>query len=273
MIIDISHWQIPSNMDYKKLAEQVDLAIIRTQYGSRTIDKHYKTHHREFKKQGVATNAYAWVRGINENDMRIEARDFYKRTKEFEPIVWWLDVEENSMSDMRAGVKAYVDELRKLGAKKVGCYIAHHLYSSLNLDLKDFDVIWIPHYGVNNGKANSKPHYPCDLHQFTDKGKLEGYNGFLDLNRIISGKPLGYFTGMQEGWQFDSGVWTYVTSDGGLYRGWLLHKDKWYYLDPRSGEMVTGFHKVNGKWYGFNQSGAMLSDTALDITDSGEILV
>ena len=151
MIIDISHHQNPANMNYDKLAKQVKLVIIRTQYGSRTIDRCYKTHQREFQKRGVPTAAYAWVRGINIADMKREARDFYARTKDLNPTFWFLDVEEISMQDMRAGVKAYVQELRNLGAKKVGAYIAHHLYKQLNLDLNDFDAIWIPHYGKNNG--------------------------------------------------------------------------------------------------------------------------
>src|SRR5690606_5682519 len=122
---------------------------------------------------------------------------FYNRTKEFNPTFWFLDVEEKSMADMRKGVKAYVDELRKLGAKKVGVYIGHHLYKSFNIDTSDFDAVWIPHYGKNDGTPNSKPLYPCDLHQYTDKGRLKGYGGYLDLNRIISDKPLSYFTGGQ----------------------------------------------------------------------------
>ncbi|MBV1822010.1 hypothetical protein KUA25_28750, partial [Bacteroidales bacterium MSK.15.36] len=60
-IIDISHYQNPEKIDYATLAEQLDFAIIRTQYGSKTIDKHYKTHHRELRKRGIPTAAYAWV--------------------------------------------------------------------------------------------------------------------------------------------------------------------------------------------------------------------
>lgn len=197
MIIDISHHQPPSKMNYDKLAKQVKFVIIRTQYGSRTLDRHYKTHHAEFRKRGISTAAYAWVRGINIADMKREARDFYARTKDLNPTFWFLDVEEISMQDMRAGVKAYVQELRNLGAKKVGAYIAHHLYKQLNLDLNDFDAIWIPHYGKNNGQVTSTPQFPCDIHQYTDKGRLDGYPGYLDLNRLMGTKPLEYFTGKE----------------------------------------------------------------------------
>jgi len=194
-IVDLSHHQKPSDINYDKFAKQLDFVIIRTQYGSKTIDKYYKTHHAELRKRGVPTAAYAWVRGVSIEDMRKEAEYFYKRTLDaVEPTFWFLDVEEESMKDMRAGVKAYVKKLRALGAKKVGVYIAHHLYKKFNLDMSDFDTIWIPRYGTNNGKPQTKPDFPCDIWQYTSVGRLDGYNGDLDLNMIISDKKLEYFT-------------------------------------------------------------------------------
>lgn len=198
MIIDISSWQEPSKINYDELAKQVQLVIIRTQYGSKHLDKHYKTHHTELKKRGVPTAAYAWVRGTSIEDMRVEATDFYNRTKEFNPTIWFLDVEEKSMGDMRAGVSAYVQKLRELGAKKIGIYVGHHLYKTFNLNLEEVDTVWIPHYGKNDGTLNSTPNYQCDLHQYTDKGRLNGYSGNLDLNRLIGTKPLEFFTGEEK---------------------------------------------------------------------------
>lgn len=197
MIIDISQWQEPSKINYDELAKYVQWVIIRTQYGSKVIDRHYQTHHREFQKRGIPTAAYAFVRGVSVSDMTQEARDFYTRTKEFNPTFWFLDVEEQTMSNMRAGISAYVQQLRDLGAKKIGIYIANHLYKPFNLNLDEVDAVWIPHYGEDNGQITSKPDYPCDIHQYTQKGRLPGYNGYLDLNRVISNKPLSYFTGKE----------------------------------------------------------------------------
>ncbi|MDD3841070.1 MAG: LysM peptidoglycan-binding domain-containing protein [Clostridia bacterium] len=193
-IIDISHHQDPVKIDYDKLAKQLDLVIIRTQYGSRTIDRHYKTHHREFKKRGIPTATYAWVRGKCIPEMRKEAASFCDRTRQFNPTFWFLDVEEKSMSDMRSGVSAYVDQLRKLGVEKIGIYIAHHLYQQFNLNLDEVEAVWIPHYGRNIGKVDSKPAYPCDLHQYTSRGRLNGYSGYLDLNRPMNGRTIEFFT-------------------------------------------------------------------------------
>lgn len=188
VILDISEWQTPNTINYDKLASAIDGVIVRIQYGSRYIDKHYKTHIAEFQKRGVPVAVYAWVRGVSNSDMEKEATDFYNRAKAYNPTFWWLDVEEKSMSDMRTGIEKYRAKLKSLGAKKVGAYIANHLYAGFNLDTSKFDGIWIPTYGSNNGQYNgSNPTATSnyDLHQYTSNGKLSGYSGPLDLNRIV----------------------------------------------------------------------------------------
>ncbi len=194
MIIDISEHQNPSRIDYKRLCKQLRMAIIRVQYGSKKTDLHYVTHIQEMKKHGIPFGVYAWVRGISEADMVEEAKDFYDRAKDYNPLFYVLDVEEKSMDNMRAGINAYVGALRNLTGKKIGAYIAHHRYTEFNLDTRKFDFVWIPHYGKNDGTANSEPSFPCDLHQYTDRGRLEGYGGYLDLNRLTGTKPLEFFT-------------------------------------------------------------------------------
>lgn len=258
-IVDLSHWQVPSKIDYDVFAKQLDHAIIRTQYGSATIDKYYKTHHAELQKRGVPTAAYAWVRGVNIADMEKEAVDFYNRTKDLNPTFWWLDVEEESMKDMRAGVSAYIKKLRSLGAKKVGIYIAHHLYKKFNLNLKEADAVWIPHYGKNNGTVNSKPKFDCDLHQYTSKGRLPGYSGDLDLNRIISNKSLSFFTGnsvvqppKQEKPKNDKKVKTYE----------VITKLKGYKTAADAKNRKNAVSSVNpNTYYVFNESQGMINVT------------
>lgn len=194
-ILDISEWQVPSTINYDVLASQLSHVIIRIQYGSNYVDKHYKTHITEFQKRGVPVAVYAWVRGVNIADMEQEATDFWNRAKEFNPTFWWLDLEEQTMEDMRSGANAFKNKLKVLGAKRVGAYIAHHLYKKFNIDTAQFDGVWIPHYGLNNGQPNSLPEFPVDLHQYTSVGSLRGYNGHLDLNRIVGNRPLSWFTG------------------------------------------------------------------------------
>ena len=189
LIVDISEHQKPSNINYDLFAKNVAGVIVRIQYGSLYEDIHYKTHISELQKRGVPVAVYAWVRGTSLSDMETEATDFYNRARQFNPNFWWLDVEERSMSDMRNGCERFRAKLKTLGAKKVGCYIANHLYSDFNLDTSKFDAIWIPTYGVNDGQYNgSNPTATSNyqLHQYTSEGRIQGYAYSLDLNRIVN---------------------------------------------------------------------------------------
>lgn len=198
IIIDISEWQEPRFINYQKLAQAIDHVIIRVQYGSLHRDQHYQTHLRRFKELGVPVAVYAWVQGVSITDMKAEAQTFYQRGKEFQPTFYWLDVEEASMTDMRAGVEAYRKELKKISGAQVGLYVAHHLYQGFNLDVAAFDALWLPTYGANSGKyrgTHPTVNQAYDLHQYTSKGHLPGYHGDLDLNRLSGRKNLLHFTG------------------------------------------------------------------------------
>lgn len=199
MIIDVSEYQSPESINYDTLSKHVDLVIVRVMDADYR-DKVFETHIKEFQKCGVPVAVYAFVRGQNDTHMVNEAKMFYDRAAAFDPTFWFLDVETITKQgyNMRKGVSVYLNELRRLGAKKVGLYIAHHLYKQLNLDVDEADAVWIPHYGSGSTTPDSKPEYPADIHQYTEYGSLPGYNGNLDLNRLIGDKPIEFFTDGQE---------------------------------------------------------------------------
>ncbi len=189
VILDISEHQKPADIDYDQLAAAIKGVIVRVQYGSARVDQHYQTHIKEFQQRGVPVAVYAWVRGTDNADMEVEATDFYQRAKAFNPVFWWLDVEEQSMSDMRGGCEKYRSKLKALGAKKVGVYVANHLYQTFNLDVAKFDGLWLPAYGADTGSyagVNPTAATNYDLHQYTSAGKLPGYAGKVDLNRLLT---------------------------------------------------------------------------------------
>ena len=65
------------------------------------------------------------------------------------------------------------------------------------------------------------------------------------------------------GWVKADGSWWWATTSGALRTGWLQTKGVWYYLDPNTGAMHTGWFKAPWKdktaWYYANPSGAMQS--------------
>ena len=148
-IVDLSHHQPSAQINYSVFCAQLELAIIRVQYGSKQIDREYKNHIAKMKQYAVPYGVYAWTRGRNIAEMQNEARLFYQRAKDQNPDFYVLDVEEKTMSDMRSGIEKYIEQLRVLTDKPIGIYVANHLYKDFNLDISDADFtidIKIPTY-------------------------------------------------------------------------------------------------------------------------------
>lgn len=198
-IIDVSGWQLPSEIDYDVLSQNISGAIVRVQSGSHTkkdnnasdangLDKSYKTHIREFKARNVPVAVYAYVTGNSIESMEKEATSFYQASYKYKPSFYWLDVEEKTMDDMNAGVEAFRAKLAELGAKNIGLYIGTYFMDEHSISPDLFDAIWIPTYGTDSGYYNAAPNTDLDydLHQYTSRGHLNGFKHPLDLNLITT---------------------------------------------------------------------------------------
>lgn len=198
-IIDVSGWQLPSDIDYDTLSQNISGVIVRVQSGSHTtkdnsasdkngLDKSYKTHIQEFQARNIPVAVYAYVTGNSIKSMEEEATTFYQASHQYKPTFYWLDVEEKTMEDMNAGVEAFRAKLSDLGAQNIGIYIGTYFMEEHSISTENFDAVWIPTYGTDSGYYNAAPKTDLDydLHQYTSQGRLNGFNNILDLNLITT---------------------------------------------------------------------------------------
>lgn len=204
-IVDMSKWN--GSPDWDTAAKHLDFVIARVQDGSNYVDPVYKSYVSAMKARDIPFGNYAFCRFISIADAKKEAQDFWNRGDK-SATVWVADVEVKTMDDMRAGTQAFIDELRRLGAKKVGLYVGHHMYAPFGMANVKCDFVWIPRYGGN------KPAYPCDIWQYTETGNVSGI-GKCDLNQLIGSKSLSWFTGEKQPEQsVTNGGYQYVKSGG-----------------------------------------------------------
>ena len=196
-IIDVSGWQLPNEIDYDTLSQNISGAIVRVYVGSQIskdsnaayttgIDKSFKKHIKEFQKRNVPVAVYSYALGKSVKEMKNEARTFYENASPYKPTFYWIDVEEATMSDMNKGVQAFLSELKRLGAEKVGIYIGTYFMTEQEISVDGFDAVWIPAYGSDSGYYDAAPQTDLDydLHQYTSQGYLGGFDSALDLNQI-----------------------------------------------------------------------------------------
>lgn len=193
-IIDVSEWQ--GVIDWPSvIADDVSLSIIRVQHGSAHQDLKYMENLQKCIAAGGKYAVYAYFAAVSIADAQVEAQDFYNRTQQVvagkqQPLFYAIDIESVEMNgdvtQMRAGVEAYMNKLNLLGVpdSRIVLYIANHLYDSFNLNVSRPGAIWIPSYGQNDGTLTGslKPTHPYDLWQYTSKGTVKGITGNVDMN-------------------------------------------------------------------------------------------
>ena len=193
--IDVSKWQ--ADIDWKAVAGAgIDFAILRVGYrGSETgvlvEDPYFKANIAGATKAGVKVGVYFFTQAINEAEAVEEASMAMELVKGYRldyPI--YIDTEwsggraDNLNKTNRTKiVKAFCKTVQNSGYK-AGVYASKYWYlDNLHVDeLKDY-TIWVAQY---NTECTYTGKY--DMWQYTDKGRVPGIKGNVDLNICYKGR-------------------------------------------------------------------------------------
>lgn len=189
--IDISTFQKPHLINYDLVASQIEFVILRCGFTgsarkSLEIDSEFERHYSEFAKRKVPIGVYWYSRAVNYDEGVAEATKVIEliKDKKIEYPVFW-DTEDNVYQ--RPSSKQAVTDAAQgfcVTIEKAGYFVSIYastswLNTSLDMEqLKQYDV-WVAHYGVLMPSYRGR----FGIWQYTDKGRLKGYNGDLDLNR------------------------------------------------------------------------------------------
>lgn len=192
-IIDISHYQ--DSIDWTIARPNIELIIFRASIGNK-IDQKYLQYSRDCN---VPFGVYHYVKATNADEARQEAIFFVTcaNSSVKRPLFYIADVEyeKQNESNTEEVTKAFLQELRKLGCKKIGIYgNSSWQWAKGALPLADF--LWLPRWGKDTGEIPSEqyyPKYPCDIWQYTSKGRIPGIKGDVDLSIFHGNKTLEWF--------------------------------------------------------------------------------
>ena len=192
-IADLSSWQ--GDINWNMARKELDMAIFRASVGY-SKDKKYVEY---ATKSGVPFGVYHFFKAGTPESAKQETKFFYNCATQnnLKPLFYVADIEYSTQNqkNTKSICETILQTLKDLGIKKIGLYIGQEKYIFVKKILNNFDFIWIPRYGKNDGSINSqyKPIYPCDLWQYTDKGTLAGVREKVDLNILNGDKSLNWF--------------------------------------------------------------------------------
>lgn len=195
--IDISHHQKGIDLG----AIDTDFVIIKATEGNGYTDEMCDTFYQKAKSLGKKLGVYHFARPDLGNTAEAEADWFVKETLGYhKEAMLILDWESGNLQDTTWARKWLDRVYSKTGVRPV-IYMSGSVMRSANWgDVVAGDYgLWVANYGSNDGTPQDSvfDKYPLKywsfyaLWQYTSVGRLNGYNGNLDLN---------YFSGDGNAW-------------------------------------------------------------------------
>lgn len=193
--VDISYAQ--KEIDWNKVHDSgIDFAMIRLGYrgyesGKINIDEYFDTNVQKASEAGVGVGVYFFSQAVNKDEAVEEANFVIDKIKNYNityPVAFdWEDIShEQARTDDIDGqtltdcAKAFCDTVSGAGYTPL-------IYSSLNLLREQFEKydrtqmldndFWLAEY-----KEKPEYKYGFSMWQYTETGKVNGINDFVDLN-------------------------------------------------------------------------------------------
>lgn len=202
IILDVSQFQPPEQINYKELAKQISGVFIRIGYtgyitGKTAKDAAFEKHYAEFKKQKIPIGVYYVSVGNSAEMGMAEARACLKLldNKEIELGIFcdteWI--EDNPKANfipqsypkrkLTACVLSFCQTIQNARCP-VGIYASENWFTDY-LDSKYLEPYdwWVANY-------KEEPKIKYKYWQYTSRGKLEGYSSDVDLSRLGKGERM-----------------------------------------------------------------------------------
>lgn len=178
IIIDVS--QHNGKINFEKLVGKISGTIIRIGFGDDITaqDDLYALYNmQECRRLGIPFAVYIYSYARNASQIRSEIAHTKRMCKGFNPVFFYLDLEERSTTGIW---RMAADLWKEAFGDKAGVYswqwaFEKHVKSGRR---------WIAAYGNNTGKPESayKPTIDMDGWQYTSKAIMSGIRGYVDVS-------------------------------------------------------------------------------------------
>jgi lysozyme len=196
--IDVSAWQ--RSISWKAIEEAgVEFGWIKATEGTAYASPTYERHRSAARRQGIPVGAYHFARPDADDGPLAEA-DFFLEVAEPDrgDLLPVLDFERGGMGAARLArwAKAWLGRVEKRIGRPPVLYTYSAFWTSTMDNAEGFSrhPLWLANYGVNDGTVH--PVRPVGdwpkvtVHQYTSEGRIPGYPGPVDLNRLMRGSTL-----------------------------------------------------------------------------------
>lgn len=195
--IDISYFQ--GNIDFKKVkADGIDFIIPRCGYGKSNKDSKFSEYVAGALAAGIEVPAiYHFSYALNEENAREEARQAVKFAQEAglpKETIIFFDLEYDSV-DYAKKYAVNIDKVRCIAHTNAFCQeVQNHgyrtgIYANQDYLNRMYDDATIKKYifWYANWNGGKTPSVKCAFHQWSEKGRVNGINGNVDMDYYYGG--------------------------------------------------------------------------------------
>ncbi len=185
--IDVSTYQ--GYIDYAKVkASGIQVVYIKASEGTTIIDPYFKTNYDNAKSQGLKIGFYHFVRARNEEEAIKEATFFHSVIAGTSPdcrLAMDFEVFDGLGSQKINQISfAFLQKLEELTQKE--CVVYSDEYNARTIfsrELAKAYPLWIAEYGVSVPTSTGNWEEWIGF-QYSDKGRIDGINGNVDLDKF-----------------------------------------------------------------------------------------
>ncbi|MCC8065692.1 MAG: hypothetical protein LIO94_01120 [Clostridiales bacterium] len=245
--------------------EFVMIGTGRFKNGVGTPDSKFEENISGAIEAGVSVGVYHYSTATTADDMRNAADYVLDLVDGYEisyPIA--LDMEDDVYKTMSTTKRtklalAFLEVIEDAGYYPM-------IYASDNWFIDYLDLTSLTGYDYWVACWSYKPTTkPLSMWQYSSTGKVNGISTAVDLDysykdysAIITPRTSAESRRVKTGWQTDGTNYWYVQEDGTIPKNtWLTVKGKTYYVDS-NGYRVTGWAKINKKYYYFKKSNGVM---------------
>lgn len=191
--IDVSNWQ--GTVDYSKVsASGVKIVYIKAGEGSRSVDPYFERNYRQARRHGLDVGLYHYVTARTVKQGRQQAHFFAALINEkriqCRPAMDFEQVSGLTKQEANAIARAYMRELERLTGYRPAFYSNEYDVRVLwERELSKYPL-WIAEYGVRQPAASGAWSTWTGF-QYSDKGRVNGVRGLVDLDQFRDGIYLG----------------------------------------------------------------------------------
>ncbi len=196
--IDVSAYQ--RSLSWKAVKEAgLEFAFVKATEGTGYVNSTYERHRKAARRHRIPTGAYHFARPDADDGPVAEADHFLEvadpREGDLLPV---LDFEHPGLSprQMALWARRWLRRVeRRIGEPPI-LYTYPSFWQSVVGNASGFTryPLWLASYGPDDGKVHAVRAVggwtSIAVHQYTSKGRIDGYSGPLDLNRLMPGRTL-----------------------------------------------------------------------------------